>query len=145
MPGSDGAAGNRNGQVTPCLRYRDARAAIAWLSRTIGFVEQLVVPDAGDGITHAQLVLGSGMVMLGSDRKDQYGFRAPGPDGAGAALNCFIITDLDTLYARAVAAGATALEGGIVETGYGSRAFTLRDPEGHLWHFGTYDPWQAPL
>lgn len=134
---------DRNGQVTPCLRYRDAPAAIAWLVRVLGFTEQLVVPGEDGGITHAQLVLGQGMVMLSSDREDIYGFRAPGPDGAGAALNCFIITDIETAYARAVAAGEKALEGGIIDTPYGSRAFTLRDPEGHLWHLGTYDPWKA--
>lgn len=134
---------DRNGQVTPCLRYRDAPAAIAWLVRVLGFAEQLVVPGEDGGITHAQLVLGQGMVMLGSDREDIYGFRAPGPDGAGAALNCFIITDIDAAYARAGAAGEKALEGGIIDTPYGSRAFTLRDPEGHLWHLGTYDPWKS--
>jgi uncharacterized glyoxalase superfamily protein PhnB len=133
---------NRNGQVTPCLRYRDAPAAIAWLVQVLGFAEQLVVPGEGGRIAHAQLVLGAGMVMLGSDQEDVYGFRAPGPDGSGAALNCFIITDIDAAYARAVAAGEKALEGGIIDTPYGSRAFTLRDPEGHLWHLGTYDPWQ---
>lgn len=139
MSGTD-----RAGQVTPCLRYKDAKAAIAWLARVVGFAEQLVVPGQGDEIMHAQLTLGAGMVMLSSDREDQYGFRAPGPDGSGAALNCFIIPDLDALFARATAAGETALEGGVVDTAYGSRAFTLRDPEGHLWHFGTYDPWAPP-
>lgn len=134
---------DRNGQVTPCLRYRDAPASIAWLVRVVGFAEQLVVPGENGRILHAQLVLGAGMVMLGSDREDSYGFRAPAPDGTGAALNCFIITDLDALYARAIAAGAASLEGGIIDTPYGSRAFTLRDPEGHLWHFGTYDPWKG--
>ncbi|MFV3131875.1 VOC family protein [Niveispirillum sp. KHB5.9] len=131
----------REGQVTPCLRYKDAKAAISWLSRVVGFTEQLVVPGEGDQIVHAQLVLGNGMIMLSSDREDQYGFRAPGPDGSGAALNCFIITALDALYARVTAAGEKVLEGGIIDTPYGSRAFTIRDPEGHLWHFGTYDPW----
>ncbi|OYQ35276.1 glyoxalase [Niveispirillum lacus] len=138
------AATGHHGLVTPCLRYRDARSAIAWLVRVLGFTEQLVVPGEGDDIAHAQLVLGIGMVMLGSDRQDMYGFRAPRPDGAGAALNCFVIDDLDDLFARVVGAGERALEGCVLDTPYGSRAFTVRDPEGHLWHFGTYDPWASP-
>jgi uncharacterized glyoxalase superfamily protein PhnB len=25
---------------------------------------------------------------------------------------------------------------------YGSRDFAVRDPEGNIWSFGTYDPWR---
>lgn len=145
MPIELTAPSPRDGLVTPCLRYHDARAAIDWLTRVVGFQPHLVVPGATENeIIHSELVLGAGMVMLGSDKQDQYGFHAPGPDGRGAACLCFIIQDVDGLLARVRAAGVEPLEGGITETSYGSRAFTIRDPEGHVWHFGTYDPWQAP-
>lgn len=26
---------------------------------------------------------------------------------------------------------------------YGGRDYTGKDPEGHVWTFGTYDPWAA--
>ena len=26
---------------------------------------------------------------------------------------------------------------------YGGRGYACRDPEGHTWWFGTYDPWKA--
>jgi hypothetical protein len=26
---------------------------------------------------------------------------------------------------------------------YGGRVFSCRDPEGHLWNIGSYDPWTA--
>ena len=26
---------------------------------------------------------------------------------------------------------------------FGGRGYTCRDPEGHIWTFGTYDPWQG--
>lgn len=137
-------AGGFDGGVCPCLRYRDAVAAIDWLCRVVGFEQQLVVPDGQGGIAHSQLTLGAGMVMLSSDREDRYGFRAPHPDGTGAAMCCLLIRQIDDLYAKVTAAGVMALEGGLIETDYGSRCFTIKDPEGHLWHFGTYDPWQAP-
>ena len=38
----------------------------------------------------------------------------------------------------AIAAGADVATP-IADQSYGSRDFTLRDPEGHLWGFGTYD------
>lgn len=31
----------------------------------------------------------------------------------------------------------------IADQGYGGRGYACRDPEGHLWWFGSYDPWQA--
>ena len=29
----------------------------------------------------------------------------------------------------------------IKDEDYGGRGFTCRDPEGHVWSFGSYDPW----
>ena len=29
----------------------------------------------------------------------------------------------------------------IEDASYGGRGFTCRDPEGHVWSVGTYDPW----
>ena len=30
------------------------------------------------------------------------------------------------------------------DTEYGSRDFSVRDPEGHIWGFGTYQPSREP-
>ncbi|HEV2069700.1 MAG TPA: VOC family protein [Acidimicrobiales bacterium] len=43
----------------------------------------------------------------------------------------------DTLFERAVSAGAEVLRG-LADEDYGSRGFTVGDPEGNLWSFGTY-------
>jgi uncharacterized glyoxalase superfamily protein PhnB len=43
----------------------------------------------------------------------------------------------DRLFAQATAAGATVLRG-LEDKDYGSRDFTVRDPEGNVWTFGTY-------
>ena len=51
--------------VIPCLRYRDAPAAIEWLCSVFGFEKHLVVANDDGSIAHAQLALGGGMVMLG--------------------------------------------------------------------------------
>src|SRR5690606_41969332 len=55
--------------IIPCLRYRDAPAAIEWLCRAFGFERHAVYAD-GDTVHHAQLSFGSGMVMLGSAGTD---------------------------------------------------------------------------
>ena len=59
--------------IIPTLRYHDASAAIEWLGRAFGFEKHLVVPGEGGRIDHAQLVLGDGMIMVGSARDDEFG------------------------------------------------------------------------
>lgn len=56
--------------IIPCLRYRDAQAAIGFLCNAFGFERQTVYADDKDTsiVHHAQLLLRGQMVMLGSDR-----------------------------------------------------------------------------
>jgi uncharacterized glyoxalase superfamily protein PhnB len=51
-----------------------------------------------------------------------------------------IVKGADEIYARAKASGAEIVED-IEEKPHGGRGFACLDPEGHLWHIGTYDPW----
>jgi len=130
--------------IVPTLRYRDAAAAIDWLCRAFGFERHLVVPDEeGDKIAHAQLTFGNGMIMLGSDRDDEFGWLQKTPTqvgGVGTQSAYIIVADADVHYARAVAAGAVIVYP-LTDEDYGGRGYSCRDPEGHLWNFGTYDPW----
>lgn len=127
-----------------CLRYRNAPAAIEWLCSTFGFTRHLVVPDDAGGVAHAQLVLGAGMVMLGSTSNDNaYGQTVKQPEEVGGAqtqTTYLVVTDADAVYARVRSAGAqVSIE--IKDEDYGGRGFSCLDPEGHLWSVGTYDPW----
>jgi uncharacterized glyoxalase superfamily protein PhnB len=131
--------------VMPALRYRNAPAAIDWLCQVFGF-ERHAVHAAPDGtIGHAELALGGGMIMLGSARDDTYGrgFKAPDELGGVETRSAYIVVaDVDAVYARAQAAGAAVVRP-LKDTGYGSREFTVKDPEGHSWSVGTYDPWST--
>jgi uncharacterized glyoxalase superfamily protein PhnB len=51
-----------------------------------------------------------------------------------------VVPAAEEIYARAQAAGAVVVRP-INNTDYGSREFTVKDPEGHSWSVGTYDPW----
>lgn len=135
-------AKNTRVSLIPCLRYRDAPTAIDWLCRHFGFERHLVVPDEQGGIAHAQLGFGNGMLMLGSVVESAYGRLMRQPDEAGGCTQSLylVVEDADALYARAKAAGAEILIE-IKDEDYGGRGFTCRDLEGHLWTFGTYDPW----
>lgn len=131
--------------VIPCLRYRNAPAAIEWLCATFGFEKHAVYPNDDGTIAHAQLSFGNGMIMLGSvlEKETEWGRLLKQPDEIGGAETqspYVIVADADALYARAKAAGAKIVVE-IKDEDYGGRGFSCYDLEGHLWNFGTYDPW----
>ena len=121
--------------IWPALAYADAPGAIRFLVEAFGFVETLVVPG-GDGreIAHAELRWPEGGgVMLGSASDD----KEVEPRKPGTAY-IYVVTDApDALFDRATAAGAEVVRG-LRDEDYGSRGFTVRDPEGNSWSFGTY-------
>ena len=121
--------------IYPSFRCKDAPGAIAWLVETLGF-EVREVHEGDDGsVRHAELSLGPDLIMLGSERDDVYGGRT----GGGFTYIVVERDDVDALYDRAVSAGAEVL-GELSEKDYGSRDFSVKDPEGNVWSFGTYRP-----
>lgn len=128
--------------VVPCMRYRDAPAAIEWLCDTFGFEPQLVVPNEDGGIAHAQLSFGNSMIMLGSVFDTEYGrlLKQPAEVGHFVTQSTYlVVNNADLVYGRALEAGAKILLD-IKDEDYGGRGFTCSDPEGHVWSIGTYDP-----
>jgi uncharacterized glyoxalase superfamily protein PhnB len=122
-------------QVWPTLRAHDARGLIRFLVDAFGFEETAVYGD-GARVGHAELSwpLGGG-IMLGTVHEP--GVEDPWPLQPGT-FGAYVVTDdPDALLERAKAAGAEVLVG-LHETDYGSRDFTVRDPEGNRWSFGTY-------
>jgi uncharacterized glyoxalase superfamily protein PhnB len=119
--------------IYPSLRYRDAPAAIEFLTRAFGFRELRSYANEDGTIAHAELAFGPSILMLGTDRDDRYGRRA------GQGFMYVAVEDADAHCARAREAGAEiVLE--LHDTDYGSRDYAARDPEGNHWSFGTYRP-----
>lgn len=136
---------NTTATVIPTLRYSDAAAAIEWLCDAFGFEKQLVVPGEDGTIVHAQLVFGNGMIMLGSARTSDFDNLQKPPSALSGYVSqspYIIVKDTDKHYSRAVAAGAEIVMD-IKDEDYGGRGYSCRDPEGHVWNFGSYDPWAA--
>jgi uncharacterized glyoxalase superfamily protein PhnB len=126
--------------IYPFMRYRKAPAAIEFLTNAFGFRKVMVVPNEDGSIAHAELSIGNGMIMIGSQRDDDsLGTTIPNEVG-GITQGCYIaIADADAHHRRAKAAGAEILAEPH-NTDYGSREYAARDPEGHRWSFGTYRP-----
>lgn len=128
------------------LRYRDAVKMVDWLVAAFGFEKHAVfLSDDGSKVIHAELRLGDGIVMFGSSEGTDYAklVQTPAELGGTTASPYIATTDIDALCERARAAGAQiCMEP--TDQPYGSRDFICKDPEGHVWCFGTYRPGGAP-
>ncbi|MBX9798160.1 MAG: VOC family protein [Burkholderiaceae bacterium] len=131
--------------IIPCLRYRDALAAIDWLCEVFGFEKQAVYTNPDGSVAHAQLTLGGGMLMIGSVVADsEWGKLIRQPDDIGGDETqspYLVVADADQVYERALKRDAEIVID-IKFEDYGGRGFSCRDLEGRLWSVGTYDPWQ---
>ncbi len=129
-------------RIYPALRYRDARAAMRFLCDAFGFEVRFVYPEEGEPVMHAVLAYEGECIMLGSERDRSE--MLPGSTtiaAAGGVTSTQYVTvgDPDAHHAHAKAAGATIIRE-LVDTEYGSREYTARDPQGNIWSFGTYRP-----
>jgi uncharacterized glyoxalase superfamily protein PhnB len=117
------------------MRCKDANGLIKFLVDAFGFEKALVVEEGGV-VHHAELrwPLGGG-VMLGDDREPEDDLHAKLPSGP---VSIYVVcVDPDALFQRATDRGARVLQG-LKDEDYGSRGFTVSDPEGNVWSFGTY-------
>jgi len=128
----------------PALRYRNVAAAIDWLCAAFGFERHYVVTGEEGAILYAHLTLGNDMIVVWPVRDSRLDRLMKQPDEIGGAetQTCyFVVTDADVHYRNAKAAGADFVLD-INDDDQGGRGYSCRDPEGHIWSFGTYDPWQ---
>jgi uncharacterized glyoxalase superfamily protein PhnB len=125
--------------VWPILHYDDTDAALRFLVDVLGFREALAVRDDDGDIIHAELRWPSGgAVLFGSTKHTDsiHGGMRPGTSAMYVPTR-----EVDATHRRASAAGAEVVQPPM-NTRFGSGAsayaFTVRDPEGYLWTFGTY-------
>lgn len=130
-------------RLVPLMRYRDVAAAIEWLCETFGFERHLVVANDEGEIAYAQLMCGGGIIMLCPVEGSGLDTIMAQPDEVGGleTQSCYLVVgDADAHYAHAKNAGAQIVLD-IKGNDAGRRGYSCRDPEGHIWSFGTYDPW----
>jgi uncharacterized glyoxalase superfamily protein PhnB len=125
-------------RIYPAIRFADAGKMIDWLCRAFGFTVHAKYM-AGDKVGHAELALGSSMIMCGDVKDDAYDEMVGEPSGMGGKSLYVAVDDTDAMFERAKRAGAEILEPP-VDRDYGNREFICRDPEGNVWSFGTYWP-----
>lgn len=110
------------GSVLPHVHPRKARPYIDFLTRAFGAEPMQIVEQAGS-VMHAAVRLGDAILEMG-EPNDRTGIPTNG-------LFVFV-DDVDAAYARALAAGATAIRPPDNEPAE-MRSAIVRDPEGYLW------------
>jgi hypothetical protein len=63
-------------------------------------------------------------------------------NGAQTQSSYFFVANVNTHYARAKSRGADFIID-ITDKDCAQRGYSCRDPEGHIWNFGTFNPWSA--
>lgn len=130
--------------VIPMLSYEDGAAALTWLASAFGFVERARMVDAAGRLTHGEMeVGGGGLIMLATPSAD---YESPKRHQVVCermrrwhAVPWVIdgvlvyVDDIDAHFARANAAGATMLSE--IENGFPGRRYRVEDLEGHRWMF----------
>lgn len=119
--------------VWPAFNARDPHALVDFLV-ALGFEATAVYPDGAD-VAHAQLDWPEGGGVMFGSVKDHRLSRPPGTAGF------YVVTaDPRAVHDRAVAAGATITRELSSPDYAGPEAleFSLEDPEGNAWSFGTY-------
>jgi PhnB protein len=122
--------------VTPHLIIRGAAAAIEFYTKAFGATELFRVPAPGGKIGHAEIKIGDSPIML-ADEFPEMGYKSPQTLGGSPVSLMIYVEDVDTLFDRAVAAGAKTREA-VSDKFYGDRIGTLEDPFGHVWHVSTH-------
>jgi PhnB protein len=133
--------------VTPYLLYADVDAALAFLSDAFGFEETVRYTGAEGYVSHAEMQVGDGTIMLGDPGDD---YRNPKALGASTAFTHVYVEDVDAACERARSAGAEIIREP-EDQPYGDRNCGARDPEGHEWWLATHirdvpvEEWSAAL
>jgi len=122
--------------VTPYLVCRDAGAAIDFYKKAFGAKEKLRMPGPDGSIMHAEILVGDSHIMLG-DENPQMGAQSPQALGGSPVVVFLYVKDVDALFARATAAGATVTMP-LMDMFWGDRYGKLKDPFGHEWSAATH-------
>jgi len=122
-------------RATPYLCVRGGAAAIAFYVQAFGATELMRLAEPGGKIAHAEIKIGDAPIML-ADEYPEMGVVSPQALGGSPVLIHLYVPDVDALFARAVAAGAT-VKRGPADQFYGDRSGTLVDPFGHTWMLAT--------
>ena len=128
--------------ATPHVIVRGCDRAIRFYKKVFGATERMRMDAPGGMIGHAEITVGSSVIMLADESPDM-GFRGPKTFGGTPVSLMLYVPNVDEVFKRAVDAGAKQLRP-VENQFYGDRMGTLEDPFGHVWSIGTHVEDVAP-
>lgn len=124
------------GTVTPYLIVDGANDAISFYKKAFNARERMSFPMPDGKIAHAELEIGTSVVMLADEFPDM-GFKGPKSFGGSAVGMHVYVEDVDAVFKTAIAAGATEAMPP-KDHFYGDRMCQIIDPFGHKWSIATH-------
>lgn len=115
------------------LSVRNGAKAVEFYKKAFG-AEELFRLDGDGGSVVAQLSAGGGEFWLADESPEHLNF-SPESLGGGTVRLVMTVADPDSVFARAVAAGASVVRP-VEDQPYGWRVGRLVDPFGHHWEIG---------
>ena len=125
--------------VVPVLVYDDVAKASDWLCGAFGFWERLRAPGRDGTVSHAQLAVAEGALMLGLKGGP---FTPPQP-GVVTQYVVVHVEGIDAHFKRAQVYGARIVKPPN-DMPFGERQYTAEDPGGHRWTFSEHIADVAP-
>ena len=124
-------------RVTPYLIVDGAAGAIDFYASVLGASQRGDRMEMPNGkIGHAELELGDSVIMLADEAPD-WGALGPGSVGGTPVTIHVYVEDVDDVFAKALAAGATEVRA-VTDEFYGDRSGQFNDPWGHRWNIATH-------
>jgi PhnB protein len=119
-------AGAGDQTITPYLTVKRPEQLVEFVKHVFGGVELFRTTGSAGGL-HAEVTIGDSRVMIG-------GYESV--EEMPTALHLYV-PDADTVYQRALDAGASSLEEP-VDQFYGDREAGVKDPSGNVWWIATH-------
>ena len=118
--------------IAPLLSVRNGARAVEFYKTAFGAVEIYRVEDPGGAVVARLSVEGAEFWL--SDESPEHANYSPESLGGGTVRMILTVPDPDSMFVRAVAAGARQVTP--VEEAYGWRVGRIEDPYGHHWEIG---------
>lgn len=121
--------------LNPHIVCADCAGAMEFYKRAFGATEEMRLPGPNGKMMHAAMRFGDSMLML-MDEVPEWGAKGPKLIGGTPVTIHMIVDDVDSVFARAVDAGAKVVMP-VADQFWGDRYGVIEDPWGHSWSIAT--------